>query len=245
MNILSRVLLTGCLASLGLPSAVVTAAPERDPTISRDVLQGIDAMRKLPVEGFHVVETHGRLLLVSTNGHYVVSGGRILDLWNQVEIHSVADVDATLRLPLAHMGIKTSELGGAHIGAAESAQVVTVFLDPGSPETQRLLPELRSLSATYGVDVVFVPAKPSRADVSRALICDPAAAHTFLMEGRAPAPLAPGQKCGEQELARARVTVHLLGIEVLPYTVAGNGTPIVGHPKDYAALVAANREPQS
>lgn len=208
----------------------------------RDALKGIEAMRRLPVDGFHVVQSQGRLLLVSTNGHYVVAEGRILDLWNQVEVKSVADVEATLRIPLARMGIEARTLGGIITGQTDSKQRVTVFLDPASPESRRVLPELRALSRQYRLDVIFVPAQPARAGLSRALICDADAARSYVLESRAPAALAEGNPCGERELERARVTVQLLGIVGLPFTICPNGVTVTGTPKNYAELVAANLE---
>lgn len=232
--------LLACLASLLFAASV--GAAESD--IPRDVLKGIEAMRRLPAEGFHVVESQGRLLLVSTNGHYVVAGGRILDLWNQVEVKSVADVDGTLRMPLARMGIEANALGGVVAGQGHSAQRVTAFLDPGSPESRKLLPLLRELGKQFRLDVVFVPAQPARAGISRALICDRQAALAFLNESRVPAPLADSNACGEKELERARVTVQLLGITSLPFTVSPNGATVAGTPKNYAAFVTANLESQ-
>jgi thiol:disulfide interchange protein DsbC len=216
--------------------------PAAEADFPRDALKGIDAMRRLPADGFHVVESQGRLLLVSTNGHYVVTGGRILDLWNQVEVRSVADVDGTLRLPLARMGIDAKALGGLIAGQESAKQRVTAFLDPGSAESRKLLPLLRELAPNYRLDLIFVPAQPQRAGISRALICDRQAALAFFNEARAPAALPDSNSCGEKELERARVTVHLLGITSLPFTVSPNGATVAGIPKNYAAFVTANQE---
>lgn len=229
------------IALFGFGVATVLAQ-ESDREIPRDVLKGIDAMRQLPADGFHVVESQGRLLLVSTNGHYVVTGGRLLDLWNQLEIRSVADVEATLRLPLSRMGISTSDLGGVSVGLDAPVAAVTVFLDPASPESQKLLPQLRNLAAERRVDLVFVPARPERTNVSRALICDGDAARKFFSSSSIPAGVSGPQNCGNQELERARVTVQLLGIKNLPFSVTANGATVAGTPKDYIVFVAANQE---
>jgi hypothetical protein len=138
------------------------------------------------------------------------------------------------------MGIKASELGGQSMGRRDAAELVTVFLDPGSPKTPEILPELHSLAQRYRLDVIYVPAQPSRVSASRALICDPEAGRKFFEEGHLPAGLTSSPSCGEKELERARITVHLLGIDVLPYTVAPDGNPVAGHPKDYLARVTAN-----
>ena len=227
-------------ATLACSSLAWGADDSGDAALARQLTKGIDAMRRLPVDGFHVVEAQGHILVVSTNGHYAITGGRILDLWNQMEIHKVSDVDETLRLPLAKMGIKASELGGLSVGREQAAELVTVFLDPGSPQTREILPELHSLAQRYRLDVVYVPAQPSRVAVSRALICDKQAGRSFFEGGQLPQGVASSSSCGEKELERARITVHLLGIDVLPYTVSADGSPVAGHPKDYLTRVAAH-----
>ena len=210
-----------------------------DAALARDLLKGVEAMRRLPVDGFHLVEAQGHILIVSTNGHYAILGGRVLDLWNQLEIHKASDVDATLRLPLAKMGIKAAELGGINVGRTDSSESVTVFLDPASPQSQEMLPELQSLAKRYKLDVIYVPAQDSRAAVARALVCDKHAGESFFATGQIPRDLVSSPSCGERELERARITVHLLGIDVLPYTVTPDGTPVAGHPKDYLSRVTA------
>lgn len=207
----------------------------------RDVLKGIEAMRRLPVDGFHVVQSQGRLLLVSTNGHYVISDPRILDLWNEIEIKSVADVDATLKVPLARMGIDATAFGGTVLGRTDFTRKLTVFMDPASASTKRLLNVLRTLSETYRVELVFIPAKSERAGVSRALICNKQSVAAFIQKGELPAPLRANEPCGEKELERARVTAKLIGIETLPFTISGNGATIAGSPAEYAQFIAANQ----
>ena len=219
---------------------IVTTGASAD--FPRDALKGIEAMRRLPADGFHVVQSKGRLLLVSTNGHYVVADGRILDLWNQVEIKTVADVERTTRIPLERMGIEAAVLGGVVTGRTDSEKRVTVFLDPASQESRKLLPQLQEIGQRFRVDVIFLPAQPERAGVSRALICDRAAALAFIAGSRVPAPLGEGTACGAKELERARVTVQLLGIASLPFTVFPNGATVAGVPKNFGELVVTNSE---
>ena len=231
-----------CLLCAGSLALGGTSASAQSPEFPRDVLSGIDAMQRLPVEGFHIVESQGRLLLVSTNGHYAVLGGRILDLWNAVEIRSVADVDQTLRIPLHRMGIKLDELGAVRVGQGAEAAAVTVFLDPASPETHKILPKIQSLLDQYAFTVVFVPAQASRKSESRALICSPEAAREYVRTGHAAAVVAEGDPCGATELEKNMVVVSVLGINVLPFTIAPNGATQAGIPEQYEAFIAANLE---
>jgi thiol:disulfide interchange protein DsbC len=235
--------LGGLCAMVGFLCIIVGAGlSHADEEFPRDVLKGIEAMRRLPAEGFHVVESQGRLLLVSTNGHYVVSGGRLLDLWNQLEVKRVSDLDRTLRLPLSRMGINAATLGGLVVNETGAQGRVTVFLDPGSPESRKLLPVLRTLSTSHRVELIFVPAQPARAGVSQALICNPSLATTFFEQGAVPEPQPEPSSCGREGLERARVTVQLLGIQTLPFTVAGNGVTSAGIAEHYADFVKTNQE---
>jgi thiol:disulfide interchange protein DsbC len=212
-----------------------------DPDIPTDVLKGIEAMKPLPAEGFEVIQSQGRLLLVSTNGHFVVSG-RIFDLWNTIEVHSVADVDRTARIPLAHLGLTAQSLGGVSLGKSEAREAVTVFMDPGSPQSQQLLAPLRELARQRRVDLVFVPAQPARAGLSRAFICHPEMAKSFFESTRLPDPPADTDPCGTGELQRARVTAQLIGVRTLPFSIAPNGATVSGVPKNYAQFISANQE---
>lgn len=227
-----------CFVAFAVHGSATSAPAELEG--ARDVLQGIEAMRRLPADGFHLVESQGRLILVSTNGHYVVTGGRVIDLWNEVEVERVADLDQTTRLPLKRMGIRAKELGGLTTGRTDANEAVTVFLDPGSPESQKLLPQVRALLSRYRVDFIFVPAQAGRAETSRALICDPDAARRFIEAARLPETPVTTGTCGAQELERARVTTHLLGIKTLPMSVAPNGVTVAGSPKNYVELIAQN-----
>jgi len=222
---------------------VLAASPEED--FPHDVLKGIEAMQRLPVDGFQLVQSQGRLLLVSTNGHYVVMGGRILDLWNQLELHSVADVQASTRMPLRRMGIEAKTAGGFSMGPDAAIPAVTVFLDPLSPDCRKLLPQLRQVAAQHRVDVLFVPAQPERAGVSRALICDHQAARAFIERGSFPESLDAHRECGAAELQRARVLTQLLGIHAVPFSVAANASTHSGATGDFNAFVNQNQEPHS
>lgn len=224
-----------------IAASAVARAQERDPDIPPDLLKGIEAMKPLPAEGFQIIQSQGRIFLVSGNGHYVVTG-KVMDLWNGIEIHSVADVDKTNRIPLAHLGLSAQQLGGASVGKSEKREAVTVFLDPGSSQSQQLLPLLRQIAREHRVDLVFIPAQPSRAALSRALICHPDAIQPFFETSRLPTPEAETETCGIGELQRARVTAQLLGIHTLPFSVTPNGATVTGAPKDYAHFVTANQE---
>lgn len=239
---MSRTLLASVLGVAFALSSMPDVASAAD-AFPRDYLQGIKSMQQLPAEGFHVVESNdGRFMLVSTNGHYVILNPKILDMWNQVEVKSVSDLKASDRIPLSRMGLSADKLGGVTLGDKSQAKRTTVFLDPASPESSKVLPAVRELASKQRVDVVFFPAAENRTDTTRALVCDPAAAMRFVERGQLPAPRSASDGCGNEAMQRTRVTIQLLGIEVLPFTVAPNGATVIGTPKDYVALVNKNLE---
>jgi thiol:disulfide interchange protein DsbC len=224
-----------------LPTVVLlTASPgclaaDPAPFPAEPLLEGIEAMQRLPAPGFHLVESRGRLLLLASNGHYAVLGGQILDLWNRTRLMAVADVAASRRIPYRRIGIDPAELAVVSTGTGPE---VLVFLDPEGRETDRLLAQVRALQAQHRFELAFLPARPERRAVSGALTCDEAAATQWLATGTLPT-LTPCP-AGEQRLARNLLTATLLGIDRVPFTIAPNGQPLVGVPDDYAAFLAAN-----
>jgi len=203
---------------------------------SKELLQGIESMRRISADAWYLVQAQDRVMLVSVNGHYAATNLKLIDLWNQLEVKSIADLSASERIPLGRMGIKAKALGGVSVGPPAD-DPITVFLDPASPETQKLIPRLREIAQAKRVDLIFVPAQPSRAATTRALICNPQAAQNFLSGARLPEPPASDDRCGMGELEKARVTLQLLGIVTLPYTIAPNGLGIAGIPDNYDSIL--------
>ena len=226
------------LAVLASPSAV-WADPAGWP---KGILNGIDAMKKLPTDGFHVVESQGRVLLMSTNGHYAVVDGKIMDMWNGFEIRSVADAERSLSIPLERMGLGTEELSGVTVGTSSGSKPVTLFLDPASPETKKIMPTVRSLFSQYQFNVVFVPAKATRKKASQTLLCSQDAARQFITTGQIKAVIPSLDECGTEKLKRNIVTVQVLGIDTLPFTIASHGKTAAGVPEGYGDVLAANLE---
>ena len=240
MSILRKLMTCAALASLFVAPATAMADPKAWP---QGILSGIDAMKKLPVQGFSVVESQGRVMLVSSNGHYAVVDGRIMDMWNGFEIRSVADVERSLAIPLAKMGIGPEELSGVMVGNAAPGRPkpVTVFLDPASPETPKILPAIQQFAPEYPFHVVFVPARSERNKVSQALLCSPEAAEQYIASGRITA-AEPTDMCGADKLKKNIVTVQVLGIDTLPFTIASNGQVAPGVPQDFGEFLSRNLE---
>ena len=241
MNVRNLVRATVFATALLGTSGLAWADP---PGWPNGILSGIDAMKKLPADSFAVVESQGRVLLVSTNGHYAVLDGRIMDMWNGFEIRSVADAERSLSIPLERMGLGVEELSGVMLGKAEIGRprVVTMFVDPASPATGRILPHIRSLATRYPIHLVFVPAKSERKSATQALLCSVEAARDYVATGRLRAGDDVSLGCGLEQLKRNIVTVQVLGIKTLPFTIASNGRVAAGIPEDLGQFLETNLE---
>lgn len=204
-----------------------------------DVVRGIDAMARLPVRGFSVVESQGRMLLMSDNGHYVIVGGRLLDMWNQTEVHSVSDVRKTERIPVRRMGLTADKFGGLTLGQGPR---VMVWLDALGAETRAVLDQIGKLRDRFTFEVVWLPALPQRKDANRALICSKRAAEQYVRTAD-PEPLrAPAGDCGREELAKTLTTAAVLGIDRVPFSIAPNGQTLIGASRTFAEFLAQNLE---
>lgn len=202
-------------------------------------MKNIDAMAVLPVQGFHLVESDGHLVLMSTNARYVVINPKLQDLWNQKELHSVKDMQESNRIPIDRLRLTADQLGGVVVGQ-DTKKHTTVFLDPASKESAKVLTAIRQLAQEQRVDVVFVPARDATMSTSLALTCDHEAALAYVKTGALPA--SPRKDCSNELLMRARASVFLLNIAGLPFTVAPNGTPMLGFDEKYLPFIAKNME---
>ena len=87
-----------------------------------------------------------------------------------------------------------------------------------------------------------MPAKAARKAASQALLCSEKAARLFIDTGRISPDPAIDDACGTEKLKRNIVTIQVLGIDTLPFTIASNGRVIAGIPEDFGGFLAANLE---
>ena len=236
----------------GAIALLVAAAAPAGPAIGQQGLPGwpegmlddIDAMAQLPARAFHVVESNGRTVMVSSNGHYAVFNGELWDMWNGFRIRSVEDVERSKAIPLERLGLADSALEGITLqGVAEPpGGRVTVFLDPGAPEGADAVRAARALLARYSFRLVFVPAHEGRQPATQALLCTAAAARAFVLSGTVARQAPAEPRCGLEAMHRNLALVQVLGIDALPFTIAPNGVVLPGAATGYGAFLAANEE---
>ena len=227
-------------------AAVVSGAAraQQMPGWPQGILDDIDELATLPAQAFHVVESNGRTVVVSSNGHYAVVNGALWDMWNGFEIRSVADVERSLAIPLDRLGITDHALAGITLQTVPDPRGgrVTVFLDPGAPEGVDAVTAARGLLDRYAFRLVFVPSHQGRYPASQSVLCSQAAAENFVLSGQVARGAPPVQGCGLDAMHRNLALVQVLGIDTLPFTVAPNGAVQPGVPSRYREFLASNEE---
>ena len=206
------------------------------------VLDDIDAVVPLPAKGFQVVESGGRAVVVSLNGHYAMVNGGLWDMWNGFEIRSVDDVERSKAIPLERLGLGEHALAGITLQGSEPPPGgrVTVFLDPAAPEGADATAAARGLQNRYAFRLVFVPAHDGRYGATQRLLCAESAAREYARTGQV-GRAGPGDPaCGYDAMLRNLAVVRVLGIDALPFTIAPNGRVLAGVPRGYGDFLAAN-----
>ena len=242
----------GTVAAAMAALAVVAASAPRAigqqstglPGWPEGMLDDIDAMVLLPAPAFHVVESNGRAVMISSNGHYAVFNGELWDMWNGFRIRSVADVERSKAIPLKRLGLSESGLEGITLQSVPQPPggLATVFLDPAAPEGADAVRAARGLLDRYAFRLVFVPAHEGRHAATQALLCADEAARAFVVSGTV-ARGAPGEPlCGLDAMHRNLALVQVLGIDVLPFTIAPNGAVLPGVATGYSEFLASNEE---
>ena len=233
------------LAISGVWRPAAAASPPPHPLADaaiEQLMQGIDGMRRLPVQGMQMVQSGERVFFVSANGRYAFLGPAI-DLWHGERLTTLADADRLMsRLDLTRWRLNVSELGALDLG--EGARDILVFVDPACPECDRLIERVQALDPAARAPYRFrliplaVRGAASRDRVVR-LNClaetdRPAAMQALLTQRVAALPAAAGV-CGQGALQRALVTAQVLGINQVPFLIAADGRLQAGAPADLLA----------
>ena len=231
------------LALTGLWAGAAAAQPAL-PGWPQGILEDIDEMVTLPARAFHVVESGGRTVLVSSNGHYAVVNGALWDMWNGFRIQSVEDVERSKAIPLARLGIDDQALEGITLQSVVEPPGgrVTLFLDPAAPEGVDAVTAARGLLERYSFRLVFVPTHEGRYAATQSVLCAQTAAEAFVLSGRVARGAPSEPRCGLDAMHRNIALVQVLGIDALPFTVAPNGAVLPGVPTGYTAFLASNEE---
>lgn len=209
--------------------ATIGAGPLGDgPSIGR--------MARLLAGGIQAIETtDGQLLFITDNCRYLFRG-TAHDLWNGVELTSLAQAEGLAgHIDLGRLKLDPADLGAIDDGAARD---VVVFVDPDCEHCRALYADLPALTDRYRFRLVPLPIAADFQSRVLALHClastDPAASLKSLLDRHVPLPTPQGT-CGHRTAQRTLVTAQILGIRGTPYLIAPDGRLHQGRPDDLAA----------
>jgi|GEM_PF-6406635 len=187
------------------------------------------ALKRLPAHSFSLAENEfGDLFLISDSGRFAIQKPVIYDVWNAVWINSINDLK-TGQIDLNKMGLDIDELQPFKIGKGDSR--ITVFVDPISEHTRKLLSFVNKNSDAYAWNIVLFPAFGEKsAKAARKIACDGNSkrAYEALITGDF-SQLKPKKKCNTLGLQKALTTSKYLGIRRIPYTINAKGFISTGY----------------
>lgn len=202
---------------------------------------------RLPVDGLVALEINGRIVLASTNFHYLIIPERIVDGWNQLEVRNWADVVESTRIPIDDiLGDRIKQMGTVVITdlpappAEERPPEVVIWLDAYGRETPALIAQLQPLLGAYRFRFLWLPHAPLTADQNAAFICAPQLAETYIRQGQLDGEVLKSALCDTDRTAINMVTAQILGIQKVPTIFAENGEMHVGLPPDLSQFLSQN-----
>jgi hypothetical protein len=197
----------------------------------------------LPVDGIRLVDRKGETFLMTDNGHYVVRGGTIIDVWNNFELKSTKDVQRSKRAPLKKMGFDTQRFGLVPLSSDSAGkQEVLVWMDPSVDSVSQFVPKLVGMTAKYSVQIIVVTSEGTSPALARAMICDPEQTKNHLLgKGRLPT-FSDSSRCGEEKLELNLAFAKILAVRKLPTVMAPNGAMMLGVSDHYQEFLSKNLE---
>lgn len=199
----------------------------------------IEAMAALPAEGFNVILSNGRLILISKDGHYAIKGGRILDAWHGLEIKTMADLEKSKQVPQKFRELPFEQMGVISIGK-ESAKEVLVFIDPTSSKGTPLINQIIGLSDKYLFRIIPIPATDSKAGEVQQVICLKPLEQVAYLKGKK-VTMPNIKTCGKEKMMRNVVTAMAIKVKTLPRLISPNGTVKTGE-FDVQQFIAQNEK---
>jgi len=186
----------------------------------------IEAMATLPADGFKIIQTNGKLILVSSDGHYAIKGGRIFDAWHGMEIRNMADLEKSKRVPKKFMELPFEKMATISIGN-KSAEEVLVYMDPVTSKGTPLIQQLIGLSDNYLFRILPIPATDERALEVQQVTCLEPLEQVAYLQGKS-VEMPDLKTCGKEKMMRNVVTAMAMRVKTLPRIIAPNGAVRTG-----------------
>lgn len=134
----------------------------------------VSTMSRLPIKSIQFVYTEdGESYAVSGDARFVFIG-KIVDLWQQKELKTIADAINTKRVPLEKVGYDKNKLAVWDIGNKSIPVQGTIFVSHDCPYCKKLLKEIDDNLDDYHFEIVLTPngtSDENLADETRRLWC--------------------------------------------------------------------------
>ncbi len=206
-----------------------------------NVIGDLVGLKKLPAHGFSIVENEfGDLYLISDSGRFAIQKPKIYDVWNGTWINKLSDLKSN-RVDLDKMGLNIDELKPFKFGKAKKR--ITVFLDPVSLHTKKLLSFVNKNTEKYSWNIVMFPSQGQKSAIAaRKILCDPDPKRSYTaLTTQDLSKLKPTNKCNTFSLQKTLVISRYLGINRLPYTINANGFITTGYIDEKTYQSAINK----
>lgn len=206
-------------------------------TQANDEVGPPDDFTIIPTTGIVVGERGGKMHFLTANGRYVFSG-RMIDVWEQKEMRSVADVLATKdKINMKNMGFTPQSLNSFVLGAGNPKET-TIFIDPLCDFCDKLINEAKKIvssSSEYQFNFVVVPALGERSNqLAKAFYCstEPLAKKVEALQNRTLDKLSQPESCETEKYDLTLMAATSIGVTGVPYLIHPDGTPTAGTPSN-------------
>ena len=221
-----KLLSIGAVALALMAIQAKAAAPEMNAEqIKKMLATQVDGIVKLPATSMTLIEANGKSFLVSDNGRIVVTG-KMYDMWNGVELTSVADVNKyAYKIDVSKLGLKLDDLGAITIGNGKKE--VIAFIDPNSAPSHKFVQTAARLNQ-YTLKLIMIPGpeKESQEKVKKAsCVAEKALVAKALIDNAWDKLLADVKECELLPLQKAIITSRIFGVNssALPYVIRHDG----------------------
>lgn len=248
---MARFTFKSALFAAGLAAAYSSTALAADSmsTASTMLLQGEvpvqdvevgppDDFVTIDISGIVVGERGGKMHFLSSNGRYVFTG-RMIDVWEQKEIRSVADVVATKdKVNLKNMGFVPENLNAFVIGAGNKKET-TIFIDPLCDFCDGLIKQAKQIagsSTEYQFNFVVIPALGERSHkLAKAFYCseEPLGQKVDALTSRTLESLTQPATCNTEKYDLTLMAATAIGVSGVPFLIHPDGTPTAGTPSNF------------
>lgn len=226
----------------------------------KDTMRGIDEVKRLPVQGLSFVKSGDKIMLITDNGHFVVTGAfKLIDMWQGKVLTSVSDTKGIDKVDLRKIGLNPDEISAFTIGSGKKE--VVIFIDPMCDYCHQLIGQLESLGKDYVFKLVLIPVLGNQsAEIIKKLICNPnnkkdpskdpskeplkVSLNALLIKNYSQLPPLDNKNgsCDLIPLQKALVTTKLLGIQGVPFIFLPSHNTFRGGTKSLKTLLEKDFE---